>query len=133
MPQSESAFGSYYTLESGVADFPGLAYLETHSRIRFDDNFVVLLNNKDELVGTRIKVPLLSTLRHLSHRSSIGEEVCVICDVGLKRHKCILRLYGAFVVCQWTSTYCQGVVIRSATCGCCSFHLSLFHVRYNGV
>ena len=40
----------------------------THPRVRFDDNFVVLLNNKDEPVGTRIKVPLPSTLRHLSHR-----------------------------------------------------------------
>ena len=39
----------------------------THLRVRFDDNFVVLLNNKDEPVGTRIKVPLPSNLRHLLH------------------------------------------------------------------
>ena len=56
----------------------------------------------------------------------------MIADVGLKRHKCILRLYGAFVVvvCQWSSTYCQGVVIRRATCGCCSFSWEQNIVRH---
>lgn len=40
----------------------------TNPRVRFDGNYVVLLNDKNEPVGTRIKIPLPSTLRHLSHR-----------------------------------------------------------------
>ena len=40
----------------------------TNPRVRFDGNYVVLLNDKNEPVGTRIKVPLPSSLRRLSHR-----------------------------------------------------------------
>ena len=48
----------------------------TNPRVRYDDNYVVLVNDKNEPIGTRIKIPLPSTLRHLSHRYSKVLALC---------------------------------------------------------
>ena len=123
-------------LESGVADFPGLAYLEPTLGFALTTFLLCCWTTRMSLWERELRFPChpFWDICHIALALAKKFVWSVMLNLRDISAYCVCMVHVLFVVHQWTSTYCLGVVIRSAMVAAV-FHLShthtsLVHMEY---